>query len=117
MSRYTSGHFGAVSALALPVLLLDLIAWIILLAGVSALQHQCKSQGEVINGDVPVGNIFPATICRNVYRFQWWTVFLQLIILLGRCKALMHIHLQCTNTPGGDVQHVHCMLHESAFVP
>ena len=70
--------------LALPVLLLDFIAWIILLAGVSALQHQCKANGEVINGDVPVGNIFPATTCRNVYRFQWWITWLQFVILIGR---------------------------------
>ena len=83
MSRYASGRFSGGSLLALPILGLDLLAWVILLAGVSALQQQCSSAGVGIVGTAPLGNLSPAGTCRNLYRFQWWTTILQLVILLG----------------------------------
>lgn len=86
MSRYT-GHFEGPALLALPLIGLNFCVWIILLAGVSALQEQCNSQAEVINADVPVGSIFPATSCSSVYRFQWWETMLQLFTLVCECAS------------------------------
>ena len=87
MSRFTTGRFSGPSLATLPLLGLNFIAWVILLAGVSALQHRCSKNQEVVNADVPVGSIYPASRCSNVYRFQWWIVILQLFTLVGECIA------------------------------
>ena len=117
MSRFTSGRFGAASVLALPVLLLDFVAWILLLAGVSALQHQCSSQAEVLNSTSPIRQIFPASTCRNVDRFQWWILWLQFVILVGESCATLLLHLLCKCCPAvrWPLPQFWCLLHFAAI--
>jgi len=55
-----------------PVLFLDLLAWIVLLAGISALEHVRDSDGTYTSGTGGVG-----------YSWQWWVVVFQFITLVG----------------------------------
>ena len=50
-----------------PVIAFALLSWIILLAGVSALQSSCNSEGYA-----SVGTVLPALSCGKAYKYQWW---------------------------------------------
>lgn len=60
------------SAAFWPVLFLDLCAWIVLLAGVSSLEHVKGTEGVVSAGTGGVG-----------YSWQWWVVVFQFVTLVG----------------------------------
>lgn len=60
------------SAAFWPVLFLALLSWLVLLAGVSALEHVRNSEGVVSAGTGGVG-----------YSWQWWVVVFEFITLCG----------------------------------
>lgn len=67
-----------------PVLALALISWIILLAGVAALQKSCSNDDNF----VAVGSVLPAVGCNRAYKYQWWKTFLQLFVILAVAAGL-----------------------------
>ena len=51
-----------------PTIALALISWIILLAGVAAVQKSCSND----DGFVAVGSVLPAVGCNRAYKYQWY---------------------------------------------
>jgi hypothetical protein len=75
---------GLAHSLLWPLIAVLLLGWVVELIGLSGLQHNCSDDTFVSSPLFATNTQLPSgLVCRQVYRWLWWTWVLQLPAFLG----------------------------------